>query len=229
MFGIAYAVDGDGLILGFSRGPFLDDERDGGAVPWNCSDAVGTNLFAHVNGVEVRDSFRALHEAVWKGRRTAVGFEYRCDEPEIERRMHMSLSLIGDEHAPAAVLYQSIVISETPRVPIPLFAADILTGRRAARPGARIVKLCSYCQKVSLPVEGLRDEADWVDPEVYYRRGGDTKVSVSHSVCGVCFNGIVAPALRNATAKGALGGEALRLEEDGQRNVRVSAEGGSRG
>ena len=197
VFGIAYAVDCDGVILGFSRGPFLPEERDVRPVPWDADIAIGTNIFAHIQGDDVRDCFRKLHDAVWNGRSTAVGFEYRCDAPEIERKMHMSLSLIRSGEAPYAVLYQSIVVSESPRVPLPLFAADLLTGRREPRPGVQIVRLCSYCQKVALPEEPAGGQPEWMEAAEYYRRGGGSQVSVSHSVCRNCFERVVAPVLRS--------------------------------
>ncbi len=221
IFGIAYAVDRDGTILRFSRGPFLEEERNGVLAPWEPEKAVGTNLFSHVHGDEVRDAFRALHDAVWKGRRQAVGFDYRCDAPDLERRMHMSLSLLRGAQAPVAVLYQSIVLSETPRVPMPLFAADKLTGRGEAPLGRPIVRLCSYCQKVCLPQEkGSFGEPEWMEPADYYRRGGGTEISVSHAVCKDCFERVVKPSLQAKAATGQFGG--LRGRDKCDRAVGLS-------
>ncbi len=203
VFGIAYAVDGDGVILGFSRGPFLPEERDAGPAPWVADRAIGTNIFSHINGDDVRDCYRKLHDAVWNGRFPAVGFEYRCDAPEIERNMHMSLSLIRSGQAPLAILYQSIVLTEAPRVPLPLFAADLLTGRREPRPGVQTVKLCSYCQKVALPVEPAGGSLEWIEAAEYYLRGGRSQISVSHSVCRNCFERVMTPVLRSKSPKNA--------------------------
>ena len=77
--GIAYAADEAGIILGFSRGPFMPPKNHLPGVPWDYQQAVGTCLFDQVQGAEVRDSYRALHRAVWSGSRLAIGFEYRCD------------------------------------------------------------------------------------------------------------------------------------------------------
>ena len=121
--------------------------------------------------------------------------------------MHMSLSQIRNGQAPCAVLYQSIVVSETPRVPMPLFAADTLTGRREKHSGEQIVKMCSYCQKVGLSLQGSSRELEWVDPLEYYRRGGGAEVSVSHSICKPCFERVVAPILRTKAGTEADGGQ----------------------
>jgi hypothetical protein len=193
--GVAYAVDKAGIILGFSRGPFLP-EYDGHVVkPWDCNQAVGKCLFDLLQGDQVRNSYHTLHQAVWSGSRYSVGFEYRCDAPEIERCMRMSLSLITTGSKSKAVLYQSIIISESPRVPLPLFAADMLSSRTRSSPGRQIVTLCSYCQRVAWPVGMDVKGQAWIEAAEFYRRGGHSDVAVSHGVCEACFHRIVGPVL----------------------------------
>ena len=191
--GVAYAADEAGIILGFSRGPFLPESDGPATVPWNSSQAVGKCLFDLLQGHEVRNSYRRLHNAVWSGHRYSVGFEFRCDAPAIERRMRMSLSLITSGSRPAAVLYQSVLISETPRLPLPLFAADILTMRRHSHAGARVVTLCSYCQRVAWPMGAGIKERTWIEAAEFYRRGGESDVAVSHGVCEGCYERVVGP------------------------------------
>ncbi len=197
--GIAYAVDEAGIILGFSRGPFMPGSNRLPAVPWDCNQAVGTCLFDHVHGAEVRDSYRALHRAVWSGSRLAIGFEYRCDAPAIERRMRMSLSLIRVEGQPRAVLYQSIILSETPRAPLPLFDSDLLDMLGHPSAARVLVTLCSYCQRVAWPLGAGVADRRWIQPAQFYRLGGPPDAAVSHGLCEDCFERVVGSALRPAS------------------------------
>lgn len=189
--GIAYAVNGDGIILGFSRGPFLPAGEGGSDTPWNSEAVVGTSLFAQLRGAEVIETYRTLHRAVWSRGHPAVGFEYRCDSPETERHMRMSLSLIRAGSTPVAVLYQSITITETARVPLPLFAADLLTARAPAGLDELVVKLCSYCQRVAWPDYDAVTDPEWIEAAEYYWRGGVTDVVISHAVCAPCYQRVI--------------------------------------
>jgi hypothetical protein len=194
--GTAYAVDEAGTILGFSRGPFLPESGGDPAEPWDCTKVVGQCLFDLVQGAEVRDSYRTLHRAVWSGRRLSVGFEYRCDAPAIERRMRMSLSLIADGGEPRAVLYQSIVLSETPRVALPLFDKDLIASLGRSTTARPLVTLCSYCQRVAWPMDARTAERAWIEPAAFYHRGGPPDAVVSHGLCEDCFERVVGSALR---------------------------------
>ena len=189
--GVAYAVDGNGIILGFSRGPFLPVEGDGVSRAWDSASVVGTSIYAQLHGAEVIESYHMLHAAVWSRGQPAIGFAFRCDAPDVERHMRMSLSLIRNGVTPAAVLYQSTVITEIPRVPLPLFAADLLTSRRPYDGAEPVVKLCSYCQKVAWPVDDDTTARMWIEAAEYCRRGGGSDVMISHSVCEACFGRIV--------------------------------------
>ena len=135
-----------------------------------------------------------LHEAAWSGRADAFGFAYRCDAPDVERHMFMSISRIGEGAKTLAVLYQSIVISEIQRPPLPLFAFE-MRGSHVAE-ADRMVTLCSYCQMVAWPAESTCLRREWVDAVEFYRRGGRSDAVVSHGVCEACFARIVEPMQR---------------------------------
>lgn len=159
--GVAYVVNGEGLILGLSRGPALAAGGSGSLGPWDSGRAIGKDLFSMMRGAEVRESHQTLHRAVCSGDHLGVGFEYRCDAPETERRMRMSLSLIRIDATPVAVLCQSTILSETPKVPLPLFAADLLAARGPA--SERIVTLCADCRKVAWPVTQATEGRAWIE------------------------------------------------------------------
>src|SRR6185437_7817078 len=126
--------------------------------------------------------------AAWSGRFDTFGFTYRCDAPDVERSMFMSISRIVEGTDTAAVLYQSIVVSELRRPPVPLFAFEAL-GQPAAS-ADRIVTLCSYCQKVKWPV-AVAEQHEWIEAVEFYRRGGRTDAVASHGICESCIEQIV--------------------------------------
>lgn len=187
--GVAYAVDRDGVILG---GPFMP-QGDIPALRRRDHDlGVGRNLFEVVKGDAVRDGYLQLHRAVWTGITEAVGFNYRCDEPATERHMWMSLSRIAGDTGTIAILYQSIIIRELSRPPLPLFAFE-----RPATAGTigadGMVTLCAYCQRVAWPQRTGPGEAEWIEAAEFYRRGGRTDVVVSHGLCEACIERVIAP------------------------------------
>ena len=183
--GVAYTVDRAGTILGFSRGPFLPDVR------WDRAMAVGTNLFSAIQGDEVRSLWWMLHDAVWSRTRRSIGFDYRCDTPALERHMRMAISLIQDGTVPVAVLYQSVLLNETPRVPVPLFEAGSLAPISPLQAEGRIVTLCSYCQIVAWPAGRAEDASEWIEAVEFYRRDSGAGLTVSHGVCDRCFTRMI--------------------------------------
>ena len=189
--GVAYVVDCEGVIQGFSRGPFLPEMRRSGMAIENCKYARGTSIFSIIQGEAVRRSYRSLHEAAWSGRSDAFGFTYRCDAPDVERHMFMSISRIAEGASTVALLYQSVTLSELYRAPLPLFAFETLPG--PGIPADRIVTLCSYCQMVAWPAGG---QSEWIDAVEFYRRGGSSDVVVSHGICDACIRRVVGPAER---------------------------------
>jgi hypothetical protein len=195
--GVAYAADRDGVIIGVSRGPFLPERNRPPTAPPDHSDMVGKSLFSIIRGEPVRQSYLTLHRSVWSGDTDAIGFAYRCDAPDIERHMFMSLSRISDGPAAIAVLYQSIIISEVHRPPLPLFAFEWLAGPAAT--ADQIVTLCSYCQSVAWPTDAYPDQREWIGAVEFYRRGGRTDAVVSHGICEACLDRIVAPVRSAAT------------------------------
>lgn len=193
--GVAYIVAADGTILGFSRGPFLPTGE--ARHPWEPRSVLGRSLFGMMNGAEVSDAYRTLHEAVWGGGLPSFGFEYRCDEPAVERHMRMSLSRVTEAGRPIAVLYQSVVLHEIRRAPIALFGDNVLAGLRSQAGRASLV-VCSYCHAVAwptAPTAAAEADREWIDAPEYYRRGGATDVQVSHGICPACYARVVQPAL----------------------------------
>ena len=78
------------------------------------------------------------------------------------------------------VLYQATIVSERPRPPLHyLEPSDALAQYKAD--DAPILTSCNICAKLKFPSNG-----EWVDPDVYYQRGGKSKVRLSHGLCPPC-------------------------------------------
>jgi hypothetical protein len=184
--GVAYVVDREGVILAFSRGPFMEDVRLPAASGYGHT--IGSSLFSIVQGEQVQRSYRSMHEAACRGQFNTFGFAYRCDAPNVERNMFMSISRIVEGSEAVAVLYQSIIVSELYRAPLPLFRFEALAERAA--PSDHVVTLCSYCQKVAWQVAEA-GHAEWIEAVEFYRRGGPTDAAVTHGICETCFEQIV--------------------------------------
>lgn len=192
--GVAYLVDGEGTIIAISdEAAESQDRAEEGAAP---PAYVGKSIFAMLHGDDVKASYQTLHHAVWSGKAGKYGFDYRCDAPDMERRMRMSVSLVSEGGEPMAVLYQSLLLSEEPRAPIPLFGADRLASHNKARPDDEILTLCSYCHVIAWPIGAEAATREWIEPPEYYRRGGASDVVVSHGICDCCFERVVEPPLR---------------------------------
>ncbi len=190
--GIAYLVGNDGAILAAGHPSWLRFSAQNGADTLTIDSVVGRCLFDMILGAEVQAASRTLHEAVWTGKRAHVTYGYRCDAPAAERHMRMSISQIVVEGKVRAALYQSVILSEVPRIPLGIFAPELLVSDLKSFRPDHFVKICSYCSSVAWPYGADKDVSEWVDPQEYYRRHGPSDVTVSHGICPDCFARVVA-------------------------------------
>jgi hypothetical protein len=190
--GIAYLVGRDGAVLAAGHPSWVRFCAQNGADDLTVASVVGKCLFDMMLGEEVQAASRKLHDAVWTGRRAHITYGYRCDAPAVERHMRMSISQIVVAGAVRAALYQSLILSEISRIPLGIFAPELLTaGLKPFRPD-HFVKICSYCSKVAWPPGAKQDVLAWIAPEEYYRRRGPSEVVVSHGICPDCSERVVA-------------------------------------
>ena len=175
--GVTYLIAPDGEILAFSRGPAPEDDP---SVPWDDGAVVGTNLFSAISGDDVRAFYRGLHSRILSHQRPRYGFDYRCDAPDKERSMRMSLSVVRGGGGFIALLYHSILLSETPRVPVPLFSR---AQQSVGEPGDPMVTVCSFCQRAAWPAG---EPGAWCEGIDFYRLGGPPRCRVSHGICPDC-------------------------------------------
>lgn len=184
--GVAYVVGLDGRIRACGSGNWerFAIANDGDTL--DPKSLIGLDLLSIVQGDDVRGTYRAFHEALAAGRRARVGFAFRCDSPEMRRDLWMSISPIRSEGSVVALLYQSIVQAESTRPRMPLFDFAAHSGAGTDIP---MILLCSWCQKVRWPPgrTATDRDAEWIEAEDYYRRGGTSDVLISHGMCPACF------------------------------------------
>jgi hypothetical protein len=144
--------------------------------------AIGENLFDIKADEEVLEVQKDLHRRIVEMQRPAITFEYRCDAPDMVRRMRMALRPIINDQRVEAVLYQSIILEQTPRPTMSLFER-FETGD--------LVTLCSYCHDVAWPPGAADKDRTWIEPEEFYRRGGPAEVVVSHGMCPECYERVM--------------------------------------
>ncbi|WP_293678458.1 hypothetical protein [uncultured Phenylobacterium sp.] len=184
--GLAYVTDGEGVVLRVGE-PRWDEFATAAAAERALASAVvGRSVFDAMAGEEVRDAYRRIHRRVLDEPSGHFGFEYRCDAPEVGRRMRMSISRVSGPGRRVRLLYQSQVLSAVSRPWMSLFEPQRIVEWARAEAAVPLVRMCGFCQRLAWPP----DEGGWVSSESYYRLGGPADVRVSHGVCPTCTHKI---------------------------------------
>ena len=165
---IVYRVDAADVIVEIGEG-FGDFAAANGA-PGLERTVVGTSLWSHVEGFEVRSIYRDLL-ATCRGSHGALEFPYRCDSPARRRFMRMRMAGVGA----GSVAFESELLREEPRAPVELPAP-------APRPGDDLLILCAWCRQA--------DVGRWVELEEAIRRldlfGPRPPPTITHGICPTC-------------------------------------------
>ncbi len=180
--GLAYVASRSGELLAF------------GGRNWNTfacqnigqealsDNLLGRNLFDFIQGEKVRDVYQSSHATLLADDRARVTFEYRCDAPDKRLHMFMAISPIVCDDGTTAILYQSQLLCERVRVPLPiLFSNKTCTTDQ-------VISVCSFCAMIAWPGGDSSANEEWVSAENYYTRGGSSLVRVSHGICPACFS-----------------------------------------
>ncbi len=181
---MAYLTDADGHILLYNRTRWNEFALHNGAPELtDPARLIGRPVYEFIEGEETRMTYRRFTEALLEGRREDVTFRFYCDAPDRRRLMRLSISPIHGEEKTIALLYHTILLSETIRPAMGIFkvAED--------RPEAPLLGICSYCKDVRYPPGSKTGE--WMSAERYYQTGGTDHVRLSHGVCPTCYNEIV--------------------------------------
>jgi hypothetical protein len=183
--GVAYVTDCDGVIVDVGPQNWTDAAVGFGWNGPSPTALVGLSLFDAITAGDVRTVYRRLHDFVATGGRPRVTFTCRCDQANVVRRMRMSVGAVHSQDGVQGVLYHSQIIAQHERPPLGiLMPADaVLALREDTRP---IISICSFCQTVR-----AAGTNEWVQPEEYYRRGGQSDVRISHGVCPHCESSLI--------------------------------------
>ena len=185
MDGIALLTDADLTITAVGRRNWTrmwEAQAPGTPV----ADPLGRCLTDAMTEGVVRNTFRLLFQQVLSGEHGTVRLDYRCDLPQRHRLMRLTLTPVGSG-ADRQLLYQSVLLSEAPRPPVPLIDRSyLLTG--PAEPSS--TRLCPMCFRVWVP--GLaKDHLDWTEPPA---GGRDLAVpEVVHEFCPSCHSRFFEP------------------------------------
>jgi hypothetical protein len=184
--GVAYVVDRHGIIRAIGTQAWERFATANGSPELTADRVIGTSLFAGVTGTAVLDACQRLHALVCLRRREMITYEYRCDAPDMERRMRMSIRPVAGRRGVIMALYQSQLLDETPGLPSGLPSM----GARAVEAGKGLgtdpLVICSFCRDVAWPIGVSEADASWIRIADYYRRGGNGDVAVSHGICPGC-------------------------------------------
>ena len=184
--GVAYVVDRRGIIRAVGTQAWERFAAANSSPELTANRVIGTSLFAGVTGAVVRDVCQRLHGLVCLRRREMITYEYRCDAPDTERRMRMSIRPVAGRRGVIMALYQSQVLDETPRLPPGLLSMETRAVEVNAGLAADPLVICSFCRDVAWPIGVSEGNASWIGIADYYRRGGSGDVAVSHGICPGC-------------------------------------------
>lgn len=185
MDGVAYLVAPDGTIIGVGREGWAQFIRETGGKDRAGPSVIGRSLFAMIADGEAKLTFVAIHARIASLAQRALSYEYRCDAPDRERLMKMSLSALTAGGRLLGVLYQSTLLTSKDRVPLEFLEDPEATREQRRQSALPFVKICQFCADVTMQAWG----AEWVKPSDYYLRGGPPAVRLSHGVCPKCDEG----------------------------------------
>lgn len=192
MDGVAYLVDAEGTVIGVGTTGWSDFADANGSDSPKPAEVIGRRLFDMIEASEVRLAFEAVHRRVATLAKRALTYEYRCDAPDLERLMKMSVSALTARGGLTGVLYQSTILSSKERVPLAFLSSQEAGLAERCRSSLPIVIICAFCANVTTSAWG----SEWVRPADYYRRGGGDAVRISHGICPECEQTRLQPLLK---------------------------------
>jgi hypothetical protein len=193
MDGVAYLIDASGVVLGVGAVAWSRFANENAAPSLTPEAVIGSSLFEQLLGTDVQNACRKIHDAVCQRRRPTVTYEYRCDAPDAERRMRMSIGPVQRPSGSIVALYQSQMVTDAPRLPLGLLSMEQRASPGIAAPQDDIVVLCSFCHNLAWPIGATEQDQTWIRIDEYYRQGGSPDVTVSHGICPECVDRLVTP------------------------------------
>jgi hypothetical protein len=115
--GLVYITSRNGELLAFGRRNWDAFACVNGGQDLVSDNLLGRNLFDFIQGDDVRAVYQSSHATLIEDDLAKISFEYRCDAPDLERRMLMSISTVNCDGGETVILYQSQTLEERLRVP----------------------------------------------------------------------------------------------------------------
>jgi hypothetical protein len=132
---------------------------------------LGSSLLDATDDLTVRALYRTMIQHVRAGQ--PVRFHYRCDAPDRRRTFEMEIVPLAD----GEVEFVSTLLHEEPRPPVALL-------QKEARRDERLLRVCSWCQRVALP------DNSWVPVEAaveaLHLLEAETFPRLTHGICDPC-------------------------------------------
>ena len=185
MDGLAFITDRQGVITCIGTRKWDAFANENGAPELRAVGVIGRSLFEFIEGTDVQNQLKRAMQRASQDPDWSWILLYRCDAPELKRKMRQAMNPIFSKGACAGFIFQSVELHVQPRPPINLFDFKELQLRAAQRSDLPVVMMCSWCQKVQHePVCGEQ----WVEAEDYYSAGGSSNVRLSHCICEQCLD-----------------------------------------
>lgn len=179
--GVALIIDQNLIVRRIGWRNWLSfSAKNGGLV--NQPAVLGRVITDFFTEGEVRDTYSKLFFDVLARRRPSIQVGYRCDSATLRRSMRLAVTPLEVDGEVQHLLYQSTTLSVEQRPAIPLFEAPAIGSSRVDA-----LKICAVCAKVQWPHAAPGIDAEWIEPQEYYRRGGEDVVLLSHGFCPPCF------------------------------------------
>jgi hypothetical protein len=198
--GTAYVVNKEGVIIAVGFGNWDKFASENGAADLHGTSVLGRSLYDFITGSDVQESCKLFIQSVIEQKEEKISFMTRCDAPEVQRDMRLSISAIKKNDEVVAVLFQSLVVKEQDRPRINLFDPEKILAMAKIPPDALITTICSYCHDVVFDNGRGVSLKRWIKPEEYYRAGGSSDVWMSHGICPSCHERLVKPRLAERIA-----------------------------
>ncbi|TWT78322.1 hypothetical protein Pla123a_11130 [Posidoniimonas polymericola] len=174
---VSYSVDSEDKILGVGDawGEFAASNGEGDRL--KPDSVVGKTLWDFVRGQTLVELYRDIFGRVRDTGRP-VRFDCRCDSPNFQRRMEMTVAHLGRGRLQLTSRTLSVIKQEKPLV---AHAYDV---------GLSVLKRCSLCNLYELQCGDWTDASTAVECDAVMDQQG--RVQIAWTVCPPCRKDLVA-------------------------------------
>lgn len=179
--GIVWQVDRDGLITDIGEKNWNAFYVQNRLPVLSVENVIGRAAEEFISGDKIREYYRTSAQNILSGATNYANFEYRCDSPEIERALSLTLYPHKENGFVDSVIFQSQILTERVR---PSFEILSLIDQEP-EPTLEPVKICSFCHDVRWWETSRLMR--WMSPVHYYRLGGTNDVQLEMDICPNCM------------------------------------------